>query len=184
MASTFSNTGLELIATGEQSGTWGTTTNENWELIEEAVDGVVSVALSATTATLVTSDGVSSTGRHKVVNFTGTPGGTCTVTITPNDMQKVYLIRNSSDQTVTLTQGSGGNVNVATGKTKIVYCDGAGAGAAVIDFSNGLDATTLSDLGITATAAELNYVDGVTSAIQTQLDAKDGNALAFAIALG
>jgi hypothetical protein len=47
-----------------------------------------------------------------------------------------------------------------------------------------LDATTLSDLGITATAAELNYVDGVTSAIQTQLDAKDGNALAFAIALG
>ena len=188
MASTFSNTGLELIATGEQSGTWGTTTNENWELIEEAVDGVISIALSATTKTLATSDGVSSEGRHKVIKFTGSPGGSCTVTVTPNTMQKLYLINNGSDQTVVMTQGSGGNVSIAAGSVKYVYCDGAGASAQIVDLTGALDIATLHLGGteVTATATELNYVDGVTSAIQDQLDTKgtSADALAFAIALG
>jgi len=210
MASTFSNTGLELIATGEQSGTWGTTTNENLELIEEMVAGVVSISLSSTTYTLTTTDGVTSNGRHSVIVFTGSPGGTCTVTVSPNDMQKVYFVVNNSDETVTLSQGSGANVSVSASKTKVVYCDGAGAGAAVVDISGGFDSTTLAELGVTAsaaelnimdgvtattaelnildgvtaTAAELNYTDGVTSNIQTQIDAANANSLAFAIALG
>jgi len=168
MASTFSNTGLELIATGEQSGTWGTTTNENWELIEEMVAGVVSISLSSTTYTLTTTDGASSNGRHAVIVFTGSPGGTCTVTVSPNNMQKVYFIVNNSDETVTLSQGSGANVSVSASKTKVVYCDGAGAGAAVVDLT-----TTLADLGITATAAELNILDGVTSTT-AELNILDG----------
>jgi hypothetical protein len=184
MASTYTAAGIELITQGEQAGAWGDTTNTNWELIEEMVGGVVSVALSSTSETLTTSDGASSDGRHAVINFTGSPGGTCTVTISPNDMQKVYFALNNSDETVTLSQGSGANVNIAAGKAKIVYCDGAGAGAAVVDISSGFDATTLAELGVTASAAELNildgatldvtelnYVDGVTSSIQTQLDA-------------
>ena len=173
MASTYTAAGIELIADGEQSTTWGDTTNTNWELIEEMIGGVVSISLSSTTYTLTTTDGASSNGRHAVVVFTGSPGGTCTVTVSPNDMQKVYFIVNNSDQTVTLSQGSGANVSVSASKTKVVYCDGAGAGAAVVDISNGFDATTLADLGITATAAELNIMDGVTSTT-AELNILDG----------
>jgi len=174
MASTYTAAGIELIADGEQSGTWGQTTNTNFELFEEMITGVVSIALSSSTYTLTTSDGASSEGRHAIVVFTGTPGGTCTVTVSPNDMQKVYFIVNNTDQTVTMSQGSGANVSVATGKTKVLYCDGAGAGAAVVDISNGFDATTLADLGVTASAAELNTLDGITSTVG-ELNLVDGS---------
>lgn len=173
MASTYTPAGIELIADGEQSTTWGDTTNTNWELMEELVAGGVSIALSSTTYTLTTTDGVSSNGRHAVVVFTGSPGGTCTVTVSPNDMQKVYFIVNNSDQTITLTQGSGANVSVAASKTKVVYCDGAGSGAAVTDVSAGFDSTTLAELGVTASAAELNILDGVT-ATTAELNILDG----------
>jgi hypothetical protein len=139
MASTYTPAGIELIADGEQSGTWGQTTNTNWELIEELATGLVSITLTGTTYTLTTSDGTSSEGRHAIIKFTGSPGGTCTVTVSPNDMQKVYWIVNTSDQTVTLTQGSGSNVSVLAGSKKVMYCDGAGAGAAVVDLSQDLD---------------------------------------------
>jgi hypothetical protein len=162
MASTYTPAGIELITDGEQSNTWGQTTNTNWELMEEMATGIVSIALSSTSYTLTTTDGATSNGRHAVIVFTGTPGGTCTVTVSPNDMQKVYFIVNNTDQTVTMSQGSGANVSVATGKTKVLYCDGAGSGAAVVDISNGFDATTLADLGVTASAAELNYNDGAS----------------------
>jgi len=173
MASTYTATGIELITDGEQSNTWGQTTNTNFELFEEMITGVVSIALSSTSYTLTTTDGATSNGRHAVIVFTGTPGGTCTVTVSPNDMQKVYFIVNNTDQTVTMSQGSGANVSVATGKTKVLYCDGAGAGAAVVDISNGFDATTLADLGVTASAAELNIMDGVTSTT-AELNILDG----------
>jgi hypothetical protein len=172
MASTYTAAGIELVTQGEQAGAWGDTTNTNWEMIEEMVGGVVSVALSTTSETLTTSDGASSDGRHAAVVFTGSPGGTCTVTVSPNDMQKIYFIVNNSDQTVTMSQGSGANVSIAAGSKKIVYCDGAGAGAAVVDLTTNLDISGLHLGGteVTATAAELNYVDA-TSSIQTQLDA-------------
>ena len=173
MASTYTPAGIELITDGEQSNTWGQTTNTNFELFEEMIAGVVSIALASTSYTLTTTDGATSNGRHAVVVFTGTPGGTCTVTVSPNDMQKVYFIVNNTDQTVTMTQGSGGNVSVDTGKTKVVYCDGAGSGAEVVDISNGFDATTLADLGVTASAAELNIMDGVTSTT-AELNILDG----------
>jgi len=176
MASSYTPAGIELIADGEQSGTWGQTTNTNWELVEEMVAGVVSIALTATTYTLTTSNGATSDGRHAVIVFTGSPGGTCTVTVSPNDMQKVYFIKNSSDQDVTLTQGSGTNVTVTSGDTKILYCDGGGAGANVVsvissEFST-MDATTanitnlnLGGTAVTSTAAELNKLDGYTGSV-------------------
>jgi len=172
MASTYTPAGIELIGDGEQSTTWGDTTNTNWELMEELATGGVSIALSGATYTLTTTDGATSNGRHAVITFTGSPGATCTVTVSPNDMQKLYFIRNTSDQTVTMAQGSGSTVDVAAGKSAIVHCNGAGSGAAVVSVSDGFDSTTLSDLGVTATLTEVNYVDGVTSAIQTQLDTK------------
>lgn len=178
MASTYSNTGIELIADGEQSGTWGQTTNLNWQIAEELATGVISIALSATTYTLTTSDGALSNGRHAVVKFTGSPGGTCTVTVSPNDMQKVYWIVNASDEDVVMSQGSGANVTIVAGGTKIVYCDGAGSGAAVVDLLH--DVVVDLDVGewaidgtkVTATAADLNGA------------ASTGKAIAMAIVFG
>ena len=173
MASTYTPAGIELIADGEQSNAWGNTTNTNWELMEEMVTGGVSIALVATTYTLTMTDGASSNGRHVLVTFTGSPGATCTVTVSPNDMQKLYFIRNNSDQTVTIAQGSGSTVNVAPNKVKLVFCDGAGSGAAVTDLSSGFDATTLVELGVTATSTELNTLDGIT-ATTAELNTLDG----------
>jgi hypothetical protein len=67
--------------------------------------------------------------------FGGSPSGTNTVTISPNDQDKQYFILNSSGQSVVLTQGSGGNVTIANGKSAIVFADGGGAGAAVTDLT-------------------------------------------------
>ena len=191
MPSTYTaNGGIELIATGEQSGTWGSTTNTNLQIIDRLTNGVGAISLSGTTHTLTTTDGVLSDGQFAVLVFGGSPSGTNTVTISPNDADHVYIVKNNSGQSVVLTQGSGGNVTVANGKSAIVYSDGAGAGAAVVDItstfvpagallaannlSDVADApTALSNLGITATAAELNILDGVT-ATTAELNILDG----------
>jgi hypothetical protein len=160
MPSTYTtNGGIELIATGEQSGTWGTTTNVNLQIIDRLTNGVGAISLSGTTHTLTTSDGTLSDGQFAVLVFGGSPSGTNTVTIAPNDAQHVYIVKNSSGQSVVLTQGSGGNVTIANGRSAIVYADGAGAGAAVVDITGTfvpvgalLAANNLSDLANAATA--------------------------------
>ena len=151
-----SNSGIELIPTGAQVGTWGSTTNTNFQIIDRAVNGVGTIALTGTTYTLDTSDGVLSEGQYNVLVFTGTPGGTCTVTINPSDQQKTFFINNSSDQDVVLTQGSGGNVTIAAGKTGIVYADGQGSIASV---TNVTDSSNL-DFGIDSTQTLWVSTDG------------------------
>ena len=184
MASTYTLGGIELIADGEQSNTWGSTTNTNWEMIEEMVAGVATISLSSATYTLTTTDGASSNGRHAVIVFTGSPGATCLVTVSPSDLQKVYFVKNSANQTVTLTQGSGANVDVSPGDTKIVYCDGAGGSASVYAISGSefdtLNATTadvttlqIGGTAVTSTADELNILDGVT-ATAAEINKLDG----------
>ena len=217
--------GVKLITTGDEAGTWGSSTNVNLQILDRAANGFESIALSSTTYTLTLSAQPSSAenGHYKAIKFTGSPGGTCTVTLSQNDKARVYMILNSTDAALIVTQGSGANVTIEVGKGSIVLADGAGSGAAVTDFtaavqnvtdlsspfnvgatsvtasgaelnlldgsgagtitnskaviygsSGEVNATTLQIAGtsITATAAELNYVDGVTSAIQTQIDAK------------
>lgn len=145
MPSTYTaNGGLELIGDGEQTGTWGTTTNENLEIIDRLTNGVGSITLSGTTHTLTTSDGVLSDGQYKVLLFGGSPSGTNTVTISPNDASKVYIVKNNTSQSVVLTQGSGGNVTVPAGKSAIVYANGAGATAAVVDITSTFSFVTLT----------------------------------------
>jgi hypothetical protein len=132
MASTYTaNLGIEKPGSGEQAGTWGTTTNNNFDIIDRAINGVLSLTLTGTTTTLTTSDGALSDGGHKVLLLGGSPSGTNTITISPNDQDKVYLVKNSSGQTATFTQGSGGNASVANGETAWVFADGAGSGAQV-----------------------------------------------------
>lgn len=139
MPSTFTdNTGIEKIADGEQTGAWGQTTNDNFDIVDRALNGSVSIALSGTTHTLTTSDGVLSDGQYAVLVFTGSLAGTNTVTIAPNTAQKTYVVRNTTNQSIILSQGSGANVTVPTGLTKLVYADGGGATAAVFDITNTL----------------------------------------------
>jgi hypothetical protein len=177
MASTYtSNLGVEKIGAGEQAGTWGTTTNNNLDIIDRAINGVGSITLSGTTHTLTTSDGTLSDGGFKVLVLGGSPSGTNTITISPNDQDKVYIVQNGTSQTATFTQGSGGNVSVPAGSKKIIFADGAGSGAAVTDVTSALDVATLrlGGTAVSSTATELNIVDGDTSAGTTAVAAGDG----------
>jgi len=132
MASSYTaNIGIEKPGSGEQAGTWGTTTNANFDIIDRAINGVLSLSLSGTTTTLATTDGTLSDGGHKVLVLAGSPSGTNTITISPNDQDKVYLVKNGSGQTATFTQGSGSDVSILNGETAWIFADGAGSGAAV-----------------------------------------------------
>jgi len=180
MASTYTaNSGIEKIAAGAQAGTWGNTTNNNLDILDRAISGVAAITLSSTSKTLTTSDGTLSEGGHKVLVFSGSPGGTCTVTISPNDQDKFYVVQNGTNQTLTFTQGSGANVSVVAGSKKLIFADGAGSGAAVTDVTDALDIASLRIGGtaITSTAAELNILDGVTSTA-AELNLMDGGTSA------
>ena len=106
----------------------------------------------------------------------GSPSGTNTITISPNDQDKVYIVQNGTSQTVTFTQGSGANVSLVAGSKKIIFADGAGSGAAVIDVTDALDIASLRIAGtaVTSTAAEINKLDGVNSTT-TELNIVDGD---------
>ena len=132
MASTYTdNTGIEKPGAGEQSGTWGTTTNTNFDIIDRSLNGVGAITLSGTTHTLTTSDGSTSDGHYRVLVLGGTPSGTNTITISPNDQDKVYLVYNNTSQSAVFSQGSGSNATLTAGATAWIYADGAGSGAAV-----------------------------------------------------
>jgi hypothetical protein len=132
MPSTYtSNLGIELPADGELDGLWGDVVNENMSIIDRATNGSLALSLSGTSSTLTTSDGALSNGQFGTLVLGGTPSGTHTITISPNDAQKTYLVRNTTAQSVVFTQGSGGNVTIRSGASGIIYSDGAGSGAAV-----------------------------------------------------
>ena len=136
MGSTYTdNGGIEKIGLGEQAGAWGTTTNNNFDIIDRLINGVGSISLSGTTHTLTTSDGSLSDGMFKVLVLGGSPSGTNTITIEPNNADKLYFVKNASGQSVTFTQGSGANVTILNGFGAIIFADGAGSGAAVTDLT-------------------------------------------------
>tara|TARA_R100001086_G_scaffold249421_1_gene189112 strand:- start:2165 stop:3877 length:1713 start_codon:yes stop_codon:yes gene_type:complete len=132
MASTYSaNNGMEKPAKGDLDGTWGDMVNENMDIIDRALSGVGTITLSGTTHTLTTTDGATTDGQFKVLVLSGSPSGTNTITISPNDQQKIYFVVNSSGQSAIFTQGSGANVTVPNGGADIIYADGNTGSAAV-----------------------------------------------------
>ena len=140
---------LKKISTGDESGTWGDSTNNNFDIIDRASNGFVSIALSATSYTLeLSTTSVLSDGHYKAIKFTGTPSGTCTVTLQQNDKARIYMILNSTNQSLSITQGSGANVTIAADKSAVILADGAGSGAAVTDFTSVLGGIT--ELDVTA----------------------------------
>ena len=133
MASTFSDLGIELMATGENSGTWGTKTNTNLQIVEKAIAGYVekSIAGGAQTTTLSITDGdateSTSVARHAVIKLTGTITGNQVVTV-PDSIEKVYIVVNGTSGafTVQFKTASGSGVTFATSdkSTKLLFSDG------------------------------------------------------------
>ena len=164
MASTYTgNTGIEKIGSGEQAGTWGTTTNTNFDIIDRALHGVGEITLAGTAHTLTTTDGAESQGQFSGEN---------TVTITPNDQSKFYVVHNTNaSHNVKMKQGSGATVTVPPQTKKLIYAEGGGASSAVIDITSALSLDSLNVAGttVTATGAELNKMDGDTSATSTTI---------------
>ena len=137
MASTYVNDlRLNEMATGDQSGSWGTVTNTNLELIAEAFSfGTEGITTNADTHTTTIADGATDPGRSMFLKYTGTLDSACTITIAPNTVSKLWFIQNSTSgsQNIIISQGSGANVTIPAGQTKSVYSDGAGSGAAIVD---------------------------------------------------
>ena len=185
MATYTTNGGIKKIATGDESGTWGTSTNTNFDIIDRLAVGVGDITLSGTTHTLTTSDGSASDGQYHVLVLGGSPSGTNTITISPNDTKRLYFVKSNSGQTATFTQGSGANVSVSNGNSAIIYADGAGSGAAVVDLSSTLPAAgallASNNLSDVANAGTSRTNLGV--AIGSDVLAYDANLQGFVSAL-
>ena len=136
MASTYTaNQGIEKMDTGDQSGTWGGTVNTNMDIIDRAISGVGALTLTGSTTTLTTTDGTLTDGMYRVLVLGdgGDLGSDNTITLSPNDQDKAYLIYNnlSANRNAIFSQGTGANATVQNGETAWIYADGAGSGAAV-----------------------------------------------------
>ena len=124
MASSYSDLKIELIGTGEQSGSWGTTTNTNLgTAIEEAIAESVDVSFSSGTATLTLTDSNGTqSARHLRLNLTGTSGGAQNLVVPA--IEKPYIVNNGTADTITIKTPSGSGIAVPTGKTMWVYNNG------------------------------------------------------------
>ena len=126
MASTYTGLGVELQATGENAGTWGTKTNTNLQLIEQISGGFTTQAVSDSgdTTLSVTDGGTGATLAHRIIEFTGTISASRNVTI-PIDVQQFYVLKNSTSGSQNVVfkyvSGSGDSVTVTSGAVKLVY---------------------------------------------------------------
>ena len=163
MGTYVNNLRLLEITTGDESGTWGTKTNTNLELIADAFgSGTEAITTNADTHTTTIADGAADEGRAIFLKYTGTLDSACTITIAPNTVNKVWLIENatSGSQNIIISQGSGANITIGNGKIAAVLTDGAGAGAAVLDAFADLELSSTLTIG-GATQANATVTVGV-----------------------
>jgi len=187
MPSTYtSNNGIELIATGEQSGTWGDTTNTNLSLLDTSLDGQVTITLasagnSGSPNTLDIQDGTASNGRNRMVIFNDGSdlGATAFVQLTPNDAEKIMYIRNSlsASRSIIVFQGTynaSNDYEIPSGTTAVIYFDGAGSGAVAANvFDNAyFDSLRLGSISVTAILDEDNMSSDSATALATQQSIK------------
>ena len=156
MASTYSPLKIELIGTGDQSGTWGTTTNTNLgTALEEAITGSADVTFSSGNVTLTLTDtNASQTARNLRLNLTGTTGGARNLVVPA--IEKLYLVNNGCADAVTVKNSTGTGIAVPAGKTMFVFNTG----------SNVVDVTTY----LTSLTTPSATITGGTVAGITQLD--------------
>jgi len=194
MASTYTDLKVELIGTGEQSGSWGTTTNTNLgTALEEAIVGTVDVAFSSGTVTLTLSNSnATQSARHLRLNLTGTSGGAQNLVVPA--IQKNYLVNNGTADTITVKTPSGSGIGVPSGKTMWVYNNGSNVVDAVtavtslqsdggvtidnitidgteIDLSSGdLTLDVAGDIVLDAAGDEVIFKDGSTNVGHVSMD--------------
>jgi hypothetical protein len=183
MATYVNDLRLKEITTGDESGTWGTSTNTNLELIAEAFSfGTEAITTNADTHTTTVADGATDPGRSLYLKYTGTLDSACTITLGPDSVSKVWIIENatSGSQDITIKQGSGTTVTIPNGNVKVVYSDGAGSGGSIVDALTDLNLSGTTNMGgnIDMNGNEL-ILDGdadtsITADTDDQIDFKVG----------
>jgi hypothetical protein len=189
MPSTYTtNLGIEKIATGEQSGTWGNTTNTNLDILDQSIDGIISITLvsagsSGSPNSLPITDGAVSNGRNKFIEFVdgGDLGATAYVQLTPNDSEKIVHIRNSlsASRSIIVFQGTynaSNDYEILNGEDVLLKFDGAGAGAVVSQVFANLALPSVNIDGGTIDGAVIGGASAAAGSFTT-LSAADGSAL-------
>ena len=178
MASTYVNDlRLNEMATGDQSGSWGTVTNLNLEMIAEAFAYGTEAIANASTHTVTVPDGAKGDERRFYLKCTG-GGQACTVTLAPNTVSKVWMIENATSYTLTFTQGSGANVAVLAGQVKMIATDGAGSGAVIYDLltdvnlagTTVMSGATIDDVAIDGKVITMTGSSGDTATLTVAAD--------------
>jgi hypothetical protein len=169
MASTYStDLAIELMTTGENSGTWGTKTNTNWQLIEQAVAGyqAVSIAGGAQTTALAMTNATLSNARNAVISLTGTITGNQIVTI-PDGVQKTYIIFNNTSGAFTVlfknVSGTGFTWSAADKGTRVLYSDGTNIYDTGIVSLTGVQTLTNKTLTLPTIASSGSIIDANTN---------------------
>jgi hypothetical protein len=167
MASTYSTLKFELIGTGEQSGTWGNTTNTNLgTAIQEAITGSADVTFASGTVTLTLTDtNATQTARNLRLNLTGTSGGAQNLVVP--DIEKFYLVNNACADAITVKNSTGATVAVPASKAMLLFS----TGSAVVDA-----VTHMSSLTLTTALAIAQGGTGATTA-DTALDNLGGTTV-------
>ena len=198
MASTYSDLKIELIGTGDQTGTWGSTTNNNFSIaISEAITGSADVAFSSADVTVtLTNTNAAQTARNLRLNLTGTSGGARQLILGSGcQIEKLYLVNNGLADAVTVKNTSGTGIAVAAGKSMFVYNDGTNVvdaithltsltlGTALPVASGGSGAATLTGVlkgngtsAFTAATAGTDYVAPGTATTFTALQTFAGTS--------
>ena len=198
MASTYSDLKIELIGTGDQTGTWGSTTNNNFSIaISEAITGSADVAFSSADVTVtLTNTNAAQTARNLRLNLTGTSGGARQLILGSGcQIEKLYLVNNGLADAVTVKNTSGTGIAVAAGKSMFVYNDGTNVvdaithltsltlGTALPVASGGSGASTLTGVlkgnatsAFTAATAGTDYVAPGTATTFTALQTFAGTS--------
>lgn len=199
MTSTYT-TDLRLTkqGTGDNSGTWGVVANNVFQLIEDSIAGLVNINVNTTTGdyTLSTANGATDEARNMILKLSGSPAAAKNVIIPA--VSKLYLVECTIGTAVTITikTNSGSGFNMLTGQKSFVYCDGLNVFSAEADLTalgvtatagelNILDGAVLTTTelnilhGVTATTAEINVLDGITATV-AELNILDGATVTVA----
>jgi hypothetical protein len=165
MATYVNNLRLKEITTGDEDGTWGTSTNTNLELITDALGYGTKQFAADSNETFTIPDATADGARALYLKFTSAVSltGTRTATLGPNTVSKMWMIENATTggQSIAIKQGSGAEVTIGTGEKVFVYTDGAGTGAAVFNANpTEAGAGTVSSVDVSGGSTGLSYSGG------------------------
>jgi hypothetical protein len=186
MATYVNDLRLKEIGTGESSGTWGSETNTNLELIAEAFSfGTEAITTNADAHTTTIADGSTDPGRSIFLKYTGALDSDCTITIGPNTVSKLWFIENATTDSgssgpynIIIKQGTGATVTVPNSHVKAIYSDGAGSGGAMVEALTDLNLTD----SLTISGSTPTLTIGDAGAEDTKI-VFDGNAQDFYMGL-